>query len=219
MQTLTILLLVAIVGAIVYFVAYSAPKTDGNTLFADSVPGTKESTIDVSLPRSFNQPEGATYSYSMWILVKDFTVGYGTRRRILSKGDSPGVYIDSTSNSLVIAIKTYGTTETILVPNISAMKWIHLAVVVNQQSVDIYINGTLRQHHTLSQLPDQTDDAIKIGPDWDGVVGRAAYYPRSLTYNEIHTLSQESPPPDMIPKIGKPNYLDMSWYVGRLNST
>lgn len=218
MKTLTILILSAIVAAVIYFVWYSPPKSNGNTLIAESIPGNTETTIDFSLPRSFNQPEGATYSYSMWILVKDFTTGYGERRTIMNKGDSPGVYIDSTSNSLVVAVKTYGTTETILVPNIPAMKWMHLAIVVNQQAVDIYINGTLRQHHSLNQLPDQTEDAIKIGPGWDGVIGRVVYYPKSLSYAEIHKMSQETPPPDMVPKVSKPNYFDLSWYVGRLNS-
>lgn len=211
--------MVAIVAAIVYFAWYKSPKSDGLTIVPDSQSGFMETKISYNIPRSFNEPEGATFSYSMWILVKDFTTGYGTRRRIMSKGDCPGVYIDSTSNSLIVAIKTYGSTETILIPDISAMKWIHLAIVVNQQAVDIYVNGTLRQHHTLGQLPDQNEEPVVMGPDWNGVVGRVQYYPRSLTYNQIHTMSKEAPPPSMIPKIGVPNYFDLSWYTGRLNST
>ncbi len=219
MQVLAIIILLAVLGAIVYFVWYSAPKTDANVLVMDSQPGNTETKIDYALPRSFNEPEGATFSYSMWLLVKDFTTGYGTQRRIFSKGDCPGVYLDSTSNGLIVYINTFGSKESILIPNISAMKWIHLAIVVNQQAVDIYINGTLRQHHTLGQLPDQNEDPAIIGPGWNGVVGRVVYYPRSLSYADVRKLSEEAPPPDMIPKIGTPNYFDISWYVGRLNST
>lgn len=219
MQVLTVVILVAILAAIFYFVRYAAPKTDAVTLVMDSQPGSTETRISSILPRSFNEPEGATFSYSMWILVKDFTTGYGTRRNVFSQGDCPGVYLDSTSNGLIVAVKTFGSTETILIPNISAMKWIHLAIVVNQQAVDVYINGTLRQHHTLSQLPDQSNESAIIGPGWNGVVGRVVYYPRSLTYAEVREMSQQAPPPDMIPKIGTPNYFDISWYIGRLNST
>ena len=219
MQVLTVVLLLGILAAIIYFVWYSAPKTDANTILMDSVSGATETTINYSIPRSFNQPEGAVFSYSMWVLVKDFTTGYGTQRKVFSQGDCPGVYIDSTSNSLIVAVKTFGSTETILIPNIPAMKWIHLAVVVNQQAVDIYINGTLRQHHTLGQLPDQSDDPVVIGPGWNGVVGRVTYYPRSLDYKDIREMSQQNPPPDMVPKIATPNYLDITWYTGRLNST
>jgi hypothetical protein len=219
MQILTALILVGILAAIVYFVWYSTPKTDANTLVVDSQPGSTETNLDYALPRSFNQPEGATFSYSMWILIKDFTTGYGTQRRIFSKGDSPGVYIDSTSNSLIVYIDTYGSKESILIPNIPAMKWIHLAIVVNQQAVDIYINGILRQHHTLGQLPNQSEDPAKMGPGWNGVVGRVAYYPKTLSYAEVRKLSEERPPPDMMPKIANPNYFDLTWYIGRLNST
>jgi hypothetical protein len=173
----------------------------------------------VQLPLSLNEPEGLTFTYSMWMLVKDFTTGYGTRRTILTKGDCPGIYLDSTSNSLVVSIKTYGSTETILISNIPALKWMHLGVVVNQQSVDIYINGTLRQHHTLNQLPDQNEAPVEIGGDWNGVVGQVIYYPRSLSYGEINALASVEPPPYQDQVIGKNNYFDITWYIGRLNST
>jgi hypothetical protein len=214
MQALVAIILLGILGAILYFVLYSAPKTDANVLFMDSYPGSVETKIDYALPRSFNQPEGATFSYSMWILVKDFTTGYGTQRRVFSQGDCPGVYLDSTSNGLIIYVDTFGSKESILIPNISAMKWIHLAIVVNQQAVDVYINGTLRQHHTLGQLPNQSEEPAIIGPGWNGVVGRVVYYARSLTNAEVRKLSKEPPPPDMTPKPAIPNYFSMLWYTG-----
>lgn len=219
MNLFPILIILAIVGLVVYLWVSTPPKTDANTLVDVPQSGLVKTTIPYVLPTSFNQPEGLTYSYSMWILVKDFTTGYGQRRTILSKGDSPGIYLDSTSNSLVVAIKTYGATETILISNMPALKWIHLAVVVNQYAVDVYINGTLRQHHSLSQLPDQTTDPVVIGPGWNGVIGRAVYYPRTLSYTEIHTLASADPPPYEDSVIGKHNYFDITWYTGRLNSS
>jgi hypothetical protein len=84
---------------------------------------------------------------------------------------------------------------------------------------DVYINGTLRQHHTLTQLPDQTNDSVVIGSGWNGLVGRAIYYPRSLSYSEIHTMASAEPPPYNETVIGKNNYFDITWYTGRLNSS
>lgn len=213
-----ILVLLAVVGLIIYFALYSRPKQDSTTILSGSHSTMQSATLPLSLPSSFNEPEGIVFSYSLWLLVKDFTTGYGQQRVVLTKGDCPGIYLDTTSNSLLVKVKTYGSVESVLIPNIPAMKWIHLAVVVNQQSVDVYINGTLRQHHTLLQLPDQNTDAIKIGSGWNGVVGNVRYYPRTLRYEEIRVQSQESPPPDMQPKIGTPNYFDITWYTGRLNS-
>lgn len=187
-------------------------------IIAGSQPGNIERTSSLALPISFNQPEGLTYSYSAWILVKDFGEGYGTRRRIFSRDDAPGLYIDSTSNSLVVSVKTFGTTETILIPSVPAMKWLHFALVVDQQSVDIYINGTLRQHHTLGQLPKQTEAPILMGPGWDGVLADLTYYSRSLKHTEVKRLSKEKVPDDLHREPAAPQYFDISWYIGRLYS-
>lgn len=221
MEIFTILGILAIVALAVYLFAFAVPPSgsaDKVVLFDASVPGDRQQSIPLALPRSYNQPEGLTYSYSAWLLVKDFTKGYGERRRIFSKGDSPGLYIDSTSNSLVVAIDTYGTTETILIPNIPAMKWIHFVMVVDQHAVDIYINGILKKHHTLGQLPQLNDTTVTVGSNWDGVIARLTYYSRSLNHVEIKNMLKEKVPDDLQRQVAPPNYFDISWYIGRLYS-
>lgn len=212
---------ILVVGALVVYMIWFAPQSvraDKVVLFDNSIPGDVKQTFPTQLPRSYNEAEGMTYSYTAWILIKDFTKGYGERRRIFSKEDSPGLYIDSTSNSLLIAVDTYGTTETILIPNIPAMKWIHFAMVVDQHSVDIYINGILRKHHTLGQLPQLNNTALSIGSTWDGVLARLTYYARSLNHVEIKKMVQEPMPNDLDRRPAAPNYFDISWYIGRLYS-
>ena len=208
---------IALVGMLVLF-ARSPGGSDKYILFGNSVPGDVVQSSTTLLPRSYNQAEGLTYSYTAWILIKDFTRGYGERRRIFSKEDSPGLYIDSTSNSLIVAVDTYGSTETILIPNVPAMKWIHFAMVVDQHSVDIYINGILKKHHTLGQLPQLNDSAVTIGSTWDGVLSRLTYYDRSLNYIEIKEMLKEPIPNDLDRRPAPPNYFDISWYIGRLYS-
>jgi hypothetical protein len=209
-----------VVVFIVYMMTYAKPPpTDGRyALFDYSIPGETRQSFPSQLPRSNNQSEGMTYSFTSWILVKDFTKGYGTKRRIFSKNDSPGVYLDSTSNSLLIAVDTYGTTETILIPNVPALKWMHFALVVDQHSVDVYINGMLRKHHTLGQLPQLNDAVVAIGSDWNGVLARLTYYARSLNHAEIKKMVNEPLPNDLDRKASGPNYFDISWYIGRLYS-
>lgn len=216
-----IIVSLVVLGLVIYAIVgmVQGKQTDAQTLLSGSRSSIAQNRIPAVLNPSFNEPGGRVYSYTMWILVKDFTFGYGRQRTIMDKGNAPGVFLDSTSNSLIVRVKTYGMTESVLIPNIPAMKWLHLAIVVDQNAVDIYINGTLRQHHTLSQLPDLTDDPVIIGSGWNGVVGNVVYYPRVLSYAEVSTMSQEAPPPDLQPKIGTPNYFDITWYTGRLNSS
>ena len=210
---------VILIGALLYYILTPRESSDRVALIPDLQSGFYSTVRSTSsaLP-SFNQPQGRVYSYTGWLLIKDFTQGYGTKRKIFSKGDAPALYLDSTSNSLVVSVKTYGTTETILIPNIPAMKWIHFALVVDQQAVDIYINGTLKQHHTLTQLPDLTEDSLTTGPGWDGYLGRLVYYRRALSYAEVSAEANKPPPPLPEDQVGKNGYFDITWYIGRLNS-
>jgi hypothetical protein len=210
---------IAIVVAIVYVAfTYTGEKTDGVVILKDSQEGSKVVSSSVVLPRSFNEKEGAVYSWTGWILVKNFTSGFGQRRRIFSVGDAPGLYIDSTSNTLIASIKTYSAAEpeTLMISNIPAMKWVHFAIVVDQTSVNFYINGTLRMYHTLSNLPMQTNDSVTFGGEWDGVVGRVEYYPYALSNARIFLKASEQPPSDLMKKPASGSYFDMTWYTGRL---
>lgn len=222
MEPLTIVFWTLFIAAIAFFWWYTRVSTpsDRVNIVAGSQRGNQSRAIVYSLPQSFNQPEGLTYSYSGWILVNDFASGYGQKRTIFKTGDdTPGLYIDSTSNSFIVSVRTFGSTETILIPNVPALKWLHLAIVVDQQAVDVYINGTLRQHHTLGQLPQQdSNPTIQMGPGWDGVLAKLVYYSRALPSTEIKRLAAEPVPDDLQKKPAEPQYFDLSWYIGRFYS-
>ena len=221
MSATAIVVGVIVLAAIVYFIIYgnpSAPVGSEIQILKGSMRGNTERTEGILLPTSYNQPEGLTYSYAAWILVKDFTTGYGKRRQIFSKDDSPGVFLDSTSNALVVKIQTFGKPETIHIPNIPAQKWIHFALVVDQHAVDVYINGVLRQHHTLEQLPKQNDSPIKLGGDWNGVLARVSYWARSISVEEVKKLAAAPLPDELDRKPAGPQYFDITWYIGRLYS-
>lgn len=210
------------IAALAFFWWYSleSAPSDQVNIVVGSRSGEQSLRISPALPQSFNQPEGLTYSYSGWILVNDFGEGYGTRRTIFKTGDdTPALYIDSTSNSFIVAVRTFGSTETILIPNVPALKWLHFGLVVDQQAVDVYINGILRQHHTLGQLPQQTSTpSIQMGPGWDGVLAKLVYYARALRPSEIKRLAEEAVPDDLQKKPAEPQYFDLSWYIGRFYS-
>lgn len=198
----------------------AAAPTDQVNIVVGSQSGKESKAVSPALPKSFNQPEGLTYSYSGWVLVNDFGSGYGQKRTIFKVGDdSPALYIAPTSNDFIVAVKTFGATETILIPSIPALKWLHVAMVVDQQAVDVYINGTLRQHHTLGQLPkEESTPTIQMGPGWDGVLAKLTYYARALRPTEIKRLAGESVPDDLQKKPAVPQYFDLSWYIGRFYS-
>jgi hypothetical protein len=213
------LVALVIIGIVLWRVFKSNPADPGTVyLLNGSMSGKTTRSWDKALPRSFNQSQGATFTYTGWIVVDDFTFNYGNKRLIFSKGDCPGVYLDGTSNSLIVVVDTYGSKESILISNIPAKKWIHLGIVVDQDAVDIYINGVIRQHHTLIQLPKQNDQPVRIGAveGFDGAISGLTYQSRSLNASEIDSLSKIVPTDDAhLPPAG-PQYFDMSWYTGRV---
>jgi hypothetical protein len=174
-------------------------------------------TSAASLPRSFNQSEGATFSYEGWFEVNDYTHGFGRQRPVFTHGDCPGLYLDTTSNAIMVVVATYGATESVLISNIPAQKWVHFAIVVTQYTVDIYINGTLRQHHTLSQLPKQTETGTVVGSTdgFDGQIGGLVYYSRALSAIEVSTHAMAMPPPSLVKSPEYGAYFAPSWYTGR----
>lgn len=222
MDVYTIVFWVLFVAVLLFFWWYSleSAPSDQVNIVVGSQRGDQSKAVSPALPQSFNQPEGLTYSYSGWVLVNDFAEGYGKRRTIFKTGDdTPGLYIDSTSNSFIVAVRTFGATETILIPNVPALKWLHIGIVVDQQAVDVYINGILRQHHTLGQLPQQTSTpSIQMGPGWNGVLAKLVYYSRALRSTEIKRLAAEPVPDDLQKKPAAPQYFDLSWYIGRFYS-
>ena len=222
MEPFTIAFWTLFLAGLVFFWWYSqtAAPSDQVPIVLGSQSGKQSKSVTPALPQSFNQPEGLTYSYSGWVLVNDFGAGYGQRRTIFKVGDdAPALYIDSTSNSFIVAVKTFGATETILIPSIPAMKWLHIGLVVDQQAVDLYINGILRQHHTLGQLPKQDAlPTIQMGPGWDGVLAKLTYYSRALRPSEIKRIAAQPVPDDLQRKPAAPQYFDLSWYIGRFYS-
>ena len=225
MDTFTIVAIIVsviLIGWILWRVFGSHKQsTDAIDLLVGSLSGKELKTVPGDkLVRSFNQKEGATFTYSGWILVKDFTYNYGRKRIIFTKDDCPGLYLDTTSNSLLVVINTFANTpETILISNITANKWIHFAIVVDQDSVDIYINGVVRQHHTLLQLPKQNDDQVTMGSDsaagWEGVLSNLQYTPRSLSAGEVAALTANVPTDDLTVPPSGPQYFDLTWDIGR----
>jgi hypothetical protein len=119
----------------------------------------------------------------------------------------------------LVVVDTYGSPESILISNLPARKWIHFGLVVDQDSVDIYINGIIRQHHTLAQLPKQNEKSVALGSNtvgWDGVLSGLTYSSRSLTASEIDALSKTVPTDSLQVAPSAPQYFDMSWYTGRV---
>jgi Concanavalin A-like lectin/glucanases superfamily len=222
MDSIAISILVAIVvvlGVFYYFSRNPQSATTSTTIKGPSIDGKQTFDSMVELPKSVNEKEGLTFAYTCWLKINDFAYRYGEQKVVFVKGPSnlssvcPALLIDANTNSLIVKIDTFGATEVIPISNIPAKKWLHFALVVEQNSVDVYINGTLHTHHTLMQLPRQNSESVHTGVagGFEGVISSLTYYNNFLTGAQIQSIMKSGPLPGEIEVL--PPYFDISWWT------
>lgn len=179
--------------------------------------------LDNVLPRSQNEDDGIEFSYVAWLLVDDYDDG--KRPIIFVKGNSdlamqsPSVTLQGGRNEIHIVQDTYNQTSPgkVVVRNLPAGKMVHLAICMNQQSMEVYVNGTLYQRITLAALPLQNTGAVYVSDNggWKGLIGSFSYYNYALTPQEVRQMANTKPKrdPNDVPPYAP--YLDTSWWINK----
>lgn len=227
MDTIAIAVIVSVlvVAGVYWYLKTKASNAGSTGIVGPSVDATKPLTSKNGLPPSYDQKQGITFAYTCWLLFDDFTYRMGQQKVIFTKGPEdlsamcPGVFLDSNTNSILVKIDTFGAQEVIPISNIPAKKWVHFGLVVDQDSVDVYINGTLHTHHTLAQLPRQNSSPVHTGTGggFKGKIADLNYYNYFLTPEQIKgTMSTPpSPNPEEVKGSPQPPYFDITWWTGR----
>jgi hypothetical protein len=211
-----------VVGAYFYFSNVASTPTTYTTIQDRAEDGRTSFRSNKALPRSKDQSEGLTFSYTCWVRIDDFAYRYGQSKVIFTKGSEdmktmcPALLVDSNTNSLLVKLDTFGDTETIPISNIPAKKWLHVAIAVDQDAVNVYINGNLYIRHSLTQVPKQNNSTVStgVGGGFDGKLASLQYYSYLLTPEAVKASMANAPPPDQTAEI-LPPYFDMSWWTSR----
>jgi len=148
---------------------------------------------------------------------------------------SPGLFIstmDSNNNKsmhLTMVMNTFDISqntmiEQIHIPNIPIQKWVCCTIRVQGKSVDIYINGLLKQRKNLINLPRQNYYDTYIGEDAGmvGYISSLRYYGYAIGYDEVQSLFAAGPSLKMISTTSMPassDYLSMNWYTSPASVT
>jgi hypothetical protein len=210
------------------------------------VPSDKETqisanpTITGSVPiyRSIDQNQGLEYSWNVWFNVDSNELNGEEFSKIFSKGKSPqpsikpylnvspGLYLHRDSqnmNSLHLIIGTIDTSynmnnyEEIIITDIPIQKWVSCTIRVQGKSVDVYINGFLKQRKNLISLPRQNyyDTYIGDNAGFKGFISSLRYYGYAIGYDEIQTLFASGPSLKMLNSSTMPassDYFGTNWY-------
>jgi hypothetical protein len=159
--------------------------------------------------RSNNEREGIEFTWSVWVLIDDFSYKENEYKHVFHKGNDninvsgsdggekginypingPGLYItprrDSATKGNVAAFKIImnsfdNINEEIEIKNIPLNKWVCVIIrVTKQNQLDVYINGSLVKRHMLKGVPRQNYGDVYVSMN-GGFSGNTA----SLRYFE-----------------------------------
>jgi hypothetical protein len=192
----------------------------------------------VTITRSSNATEGIEFTWSVWIYIDDLTYNSGRYRCVFYKGNdyaknsnsqdsqglnfpnnAPGLYIAPNSNSLVVMMNTFNViNEEITIDNIPINKWVNVIIRCQNNTLDIYINGTIIKSHYLHGVPKQNYGDVYIAPNggFSGYISNLWYYNYALGTAEIAGLTNKGPNTHMKGSNGlnikKPDYLSLRWF-------
>jgi hypothetical protein len=192
----------------------------------------------ITITRSSNANEGIEFTWSVWIYIDDLTYNSGRYRCVFYKGNdyaknpdsqdsqglnfpnnAPGLYISPNSNSLVVMMNTFNViNEEITIDNIPINKWVNVIIRCQNNSLDIYVNGTIIKSHNLHGVPKQNYGDVYIAPNggFSGYISNLWYYNYALGTTEIAKLTNNGPNTHMkgsnALNIKKPDYLSLRWF-------
>lgn len=161
--------------------------------------------------------QGMNHTFSTWIYVKDWNYRFGQYKNILWKGNPsqqsttvstpsisnihcPSMWLYPLTNSLKVMTSTSvpEQVESCDIQNIPLMAWVHIVYVLNNRSVDIYMNGKLERSCALRGVPTISNDNVYITvgspqPGYYGKIGKTQYFTKALLPNDVATIYQQGP--------------------------
>lgn len=197
---------------------------------------------------SNNERSGIEFSYTFYLNVNAsafrqekglchiFHKGYSSQFPLLA----PGVYMRSDTNTLRIYMNSYKTWNNYVeIENMPIGKWVHVAIVITDNSLQVFINGNLSKKLTFdgfmpyqnyqdiqcfsqrtialrhSTIPSIDDDGFNVFGATKGQLSRLNYFSYALSYAEIQNIMNEGPSTKMDSALmsgNVPPYLDDTWW-------
>jgi hypothetical protein len=193
----------------------------------------------VTVLRSNNESKGAEFSWSVWLYI-DSAPNDSTYKHIFNKGSSdynadgiantnnaPGLYLGGPKkNALKIkmdSVKGGDVATEIEIDNIPLKKWIHVVIRLQNNILDVYVNGTIADRLILHHTPKQNYDDVYVNNNggFPGKMSDLRYFSRALNVFEINSILNNGP--DLtssslsaVSGAGFYGYLSNMWYTSKV---
>ena len=149
---------------------------------------------------------------------------------IASVNNGPGMYLvaSATSASVIAVMDTVdpqNPTQTMKVDNCPINKWFHVALRMENNIMDIYINGTISGRTLLTGVPRQNYNDVNICQNggFTGSLSNLRYYNKALSAFEINSVVRSGPNTTLVnsniaSNPGYSYYLADSWFYSKLKT-
>jgi hypothetical protein len=201
------------------------------------IPQDPSSEGSVTIYRSANANEGIEFTWSVWLFIDDLTYNNGRYRCVFYKGNdyvknpyadsqglnfpnnAPGLYLAPNTNDLVIMMNTFNViNEEITVTDVPLNKWVNVIIRCENNTLDVYINGSIIKSHHLHGVPKQNYGDVYVSPNggFSGYTSNLWYYNYALGVTEISKIAAKGPNTNMKGSNGinmkNSNYLSLRWF-------
>lgn len=193
-----------ILGVLIYVIIALKKRADKHN---DTSPMIVGAPIDMNRKKTYTaklapSQYGLEFTFSMWVYVADWDYKYGETKNILHMGNdkqnqfAPKIFLGPTKNQLFTRINTHADiNEGCIVDNFPLQKWVHIIYVLNNRTVDIYIDGKLERSCVLKGIPILNKGPLHLGLDggYYGKLAKLQYFSRALGPDEAYEIYTQGP--------------------------
>ena len=196
-----VLFFILLIYVIYYYYSVNQYGTRSSPIFIDK----PVNAFDDNLSRETRQippgSNGLSFTYNFWIYIADWQYKFSEKKTIFIKGTAanraPEVYLAPSQNSLGVSLATFAeqSGETFQIDNISLQKWINIAIILDNRTMDIYLDGKLERSCVLKGVPRMNRNPIQFAPDggFYGQIAMFRYFNRPITPDEAYSIYSQGP--------------------------
>jgi hypothetical protein len=212
-KSIFFILLILFILVIVYIIYFAYQRSqyvnDNEPIIVSDI---TDANVAYQTTLNVTPKDGMAQSMSTWIYVKSWDYNNGKYKNILWKTDTstpnngiplhtPSLWLYPLTNNLkvITSVETAEGVESCDINNIPLMKWVHITYVLNNRTVDVYINGKLERSCALKGIPKGLDTSTNLFVTYGkpagfmGKIGKTQYFTRALQPNEVTNLYTQGP--------------------------
>jgi hypothetical protein len=200
----------------------------------------------IPILRSNNQKNGIEFTWCVWLNITTITNRANTYEHIFNKGNNvydatgiatinngPGMYLtlrngtDPVVHVVMNTVSTSNAIQKIDINNIPLKKWFHIILRMQNNVMNVYINGVVTHQSKFTDVPKQNYEDVfvcqknGISTGFSGNLSDLRYYGHALNIFEITQLVSKGPnlttsKLNSSTAVYGSSYLSSQWYTNKM---